>query len=128
MASKTLTLYLHPETAEHLAEAKSAGRSAGAHVRLLEMHRELVARCIPSDVLDGHWSLMLEALDAHRIERMRDVLMLPYLVDEKIKTSDIAKRHLIDGERFTYRLRAMKLPELIAIAGELERRRSTDLR
>jgi hypothetical protein len=125
MASKKLSLYLHPETEAHLIAAGRAGRTAGAEVRyLVEFYREIATRCVP-ELLDAHWSLLLEALADYRIERVRDVLMLPYVVDERIKSnSDLARRWRVDGETLAYRLRAMKIHELVALADALERRRT----
>lgn len=126
MASKarTLTLYLHEESAADLATAKRGGRSAGAHVRYLaELHRAIAERCLPQDLLESQLALLDDALARHQIQRIRDVTMIPYVVDEQIRATDIARRHGVDGDRFAYRLRTMKIHELIALAAAIESRR-----
>lgn len=121
---KTLTLYLHEETGVDLAAAKRGGRSAGAHVRYLaELHRAIAERCLPQDLLDSQLALLDEALTGHRILRLRDVTMIPYIVDEQIRATDIARRHGVDGDRFAYRLRSMKIHELAALAAAIDSRR-----
>ena len=123
MSSRTLTLYLHPQTADRLAGAKRLGRSAAEEVRLLaEIVGEIERAAIPP-LLEPQWALLLDVLGDYPIHELRDIKHLPYVVDDKLRGTDAARRRSVEGDGFVYRLRALKLHELVALCAELDRRR-----
>ena len=123
MSSRTLTLYLHPQIAARLANAKRLGRSAAEEVRLLtDIVSEIEGASVPA-LLEPQWALLLDVLVDYPIRELRDIKHLPYVVDDKLRGTDAARRRLVEGDGFVYRLRALKLHELVALCAELDRRR-----
>ena len=124
MSSRAISLYLHPETRRRI-ELAEGNRSAAEEVRLLAQIADELERAYRPDLLDGEWAAITSVAIAlnYRVEEIRDLHVFPAMVEVELRRTRIAQSHGFDPDRLGYRMRQLRLPELVAVWSEIERRK-----
>lgn len=123
MASKALSLYLHPETRARI-DAANGSRTAAEEIRLLAQVVSDIELHHRPELLDSEWNAVTATVAAmrYRVVELRDLQVLPAMIDLEMRRSRTAQAHGADPERLGFRLRQLRLPELLALWGVVTKR------